>query len=684
MLKNNINSEENNDEKCHLTEGCGCKCHHSHHDDHGHDNDHDHCHHDEDGCSCGHCHGEHKRVSLWVILRYSIGGIAVIAAFLPFIPQPIRIILALVAYAVFGIEVWKDMIVGFTKRRIFTEFTLMSVASLGAFLIGEYADGAAIVYLYSLGELLSDSIYSRSKRNISELLEIAPEFATVLRDGQSVRIPPHEVRVGELMVVGVGERVALDGIVISGHADADTSSVTGESAPLDLYEGISCPSGAVVLNGCVTLKAVADYDNSVVSKLTRAVEEASERKAKAEKKISRFARVFTPAAFGVSIVIALVGGLISQDAITWIRAGIAVLVVSCPCALVLSVPLTYFAGIGAAAGKGIIFRGGEVMDALCRVRAVAFDKTGTVTESDIRPCGVDVYGDADREEFISLARDVLGFSSHGTAISFCKAYPLPMKHKIENVEIIGGRGVVCEADGKRTLFGNAALMRENGIDAADSKTTAIFGARDGRLLGRIDFKAQIKKNAKETVSDLRKKGIERIAIISGDVERAVADTCGEAGIDEFHHSVTPHGKAELFEKIMEEEKKKHKGCTVAYCGDGLNDSAVIAMADVGVAMGKSGAALTVESADIVLMDDNIERLSDAIAVSKRTSVIATQNIVISIGIKAAVVIAGIVLSVLGKNIPLEIAVAADVGASLLAVLNAVRAFERKKNNEKGR
>ncbi len=657
----------NHDHRDHESETCSCGHHHDNEEDD-----------DGCGCGCGHDHSEKKSSKTSTILRYVLGALPIIAAFLPFIPTPVRIILAVIAYAFFGYEVWRNMIKGFCRKQIFTEFTLMCVASVGAFAIGEYADAAAVVYLYSLGEMLSDSAYTRSRENISELLKIAPEYATAVRDGSTVRVAPKDVRVGEELIATVGERVPLDSIVLDGNADADTSSVTGEAVPLALYSGVSCPSGAVILNGSVRLRATADYENSVVAKLTRAVKEASKRKAKAEKKITGFARVFTPLAFCVAAVIAIVGSLVTKDIATWLKAGLTVLVVSCPCSLVLSVPLTYFAGIGAAASRGIVFKGGEVMDSLVKVGAVAFDKTGTLTEANISFGGAEVFGDVDKEEFLSLARDVLAFSPHAAAVSFCRSYRATATHKIENAENIGGRGIVCIADGKRTLFGNGALMRENGIEVEDSKTTAIFGATDGKLLGRLDFISKLKYNTRDTVDMLKAQGIERLAVISGDGEYSVKTACAEAGIGECYFSVTPDKKAELLDKIKREESQKKKKGTVVYCGDGLNDSAVIAMADVGVAMGDSGAALTAESADIVLMDDNIGKLCEAMAISKRVSRIATQNIVISLGIKIAVLLAGVVLSALGHSVPLELAIVADVGAAVIAVLNAMRASKRVK------
>jgi len=666
----------------HHEDGCCCGHDHDHHHEDGCCCGHDHDHHHEDGCCCGHDHGSDKGIGARTILKYILGSLPIIAAFIPVIPLPVRVVLAVAAYLVFGFDVWKDMIRGFGRKKIFTEFTLMCVASVGAFAIGEFADAAAVMYLYSLGEMLSDSAYSKSKKNISDLLAIKPEYATVIRDGKSMRVSPEDVEVGETLIAVSGERIPIDSVVIEGNADADTSSVTGESVPLALYSGVSCPSGSVVIKGTVTLRAVSDYDNSVVAGLTRAVNEASRRKATAEKKIARFAGIFTPIAFLVAFAVALVGSLVTRDVLTWIKAGLIVLVVSCPCSLVISVPLTYFAGIGSAATCGIVFKGGEVMDSLKRIKAVVFDKTGTLTESGLSFVGAEVYGNTNTEDFLDLAQDVLTYSPHAAAVAFCDQHRSASVYKIENAENVAGRGISCLADGKTALFGNGAFMRENGIQAEDSKGSAIYGALDGVLIGRLDFSAALKKSSAEAVTALKKKGMSRIAVISGDGEDAVKNTCAYAGIDEFYWSVTPSGKSLLFDRIQSEVKGENRDATVAFCGDGLNDSAVIAMADVGVAMGDSGAALTAESADVVLMDGDPMSLCRAIDISKRTSRIATQNIIISLGIKIAVFTVGVIASATGAfELPLEVAIVADVGAAVITVLNSLRATYRRCKNE---
>ncbi len=562
------------------------------------------------------------------------------------------------------------MIKGFRHGKIFTEFTLMCIATLGAFAIGEYADAAALMFLYSLGESVSHGAYERSERSISELMKIAPEHARVLREGAAVEVSPSEVQVGEVLIINAGERVPLDCVVLSGGAEADTSAVTGESAPLSLFVGVECPSGALIENGSVSVRAVREYKLSVVARLYEAVERASKSRSSAEKKITRFAAVFTPVAFAVAVLVFAVGVLATGDIYSYLKAGIMVLVVSCPCSLVLSVPLTYFAGMGKAAANGIIFRGGEIMDRAARIDTVAFDKTGTLTEASPEFDGVQMYSDMPKEDFLEIAAAVLSHSPHVLAGAFCKGRTLAKEHTVEDIEILVGKGIVCTLDKKQAVFGNARLLEEMGFWAPSVGGTCIFGAYDGNILGALMFSAHTKEGARQALSELLSLGVKRMSLISGDNELAVRTTCDELGISEYRFGMSPDAKLDAFEELRSRGGGEQ---VAAYCGDGLNDSAVIASADVGIAMGSCGSALTVESADVVLMDDNLLKLPLAIKISRRTEKIANANIALSLGIKLGVVLLGVLLAVLGKNIPIELAIVADVGAAVVTVLNAARA-----------
>ena len=663
---------ENEHEHCHCQgeheeEHEHCHCHDHHHDDHDHSDCGCGC-----GCGCGHDHDGGEGWSAKKIAGYVIGGIVGALGFMPFLPLPARLAASLAVYVFFGFSVFREMIEGFREGRIFTEFTLMCGATLGAFCIGEFADGAAVMLLYSLGESISGSAYSRSKRNISELLEVTPEYASALREGGVVRTSPRDVAVGETVIVVAGERIPLDGEVILGEGRADTSSVTGEAAPLELYPGVRILSGSILKEGSVRIRVECEYKDSAVAKLSEAVAEAEKRASPTEKKISRFAGVFTPIAFGVAAAVALIGSLVTGEAALWIRTGLSVLVISCPCSLVLSVPLTYFAGIGAGAKRGLIFKGGEVIDGMRRMSAIAFDKTGTLTSSEISFDGVSLLGDMPREDFLQLSYDVLVNSPHGAAVAFCDAVALGVSRKALRTEVIGGRGVVVSFEASEAVFGNAALMRERGADVADSETTAIFGMLDGVLLGRLDFSSRPKEGAREVAERLKASGC-RVALISGDTEGAVRQGAAKLGIEEYYGGLTPSEKLERFESIYNEEKAKGSWRSVAFCGDGLNDSASVVRADVGIAMGKRGSALTVSSADLVIMDDSPAKIWEAKKLARRISGIADSNIAISLGIKLAVLCGGIAMAALGMGIPMELAVVADVGAAVITVLNALRA-----------
>ena len=648
------------------------ECCHSHCDDH-HEHHHEH-HHESGCCCCGHDH-EHEEMSVEnkkiIILKYVFGAIAVIVGFLSFIPFYIPLIAAVAACVLFGIEVYADMLKGFAEKKIFTEFTLMCVATVGAFIIGEYADAAALMYLYALGESISSSAYSRSKKDISRMIKLSPEYATVIREGTCVTVSPQDVNVGDVIIVRVGERIPLDGTVMSGGGYADASSVTGESAPISLYEGIFCPSGAVLTEGTVNITVKNAYQDSVAVKMQMAVEEAAKRRSSAEKKIGRFAAVFTPIAFAVAAGVFILGSLFSGDVLEWARAAIIVLVVSCPCSMVLSVPLAYFAGIGNAATHGILLRGGEIMDRVAKLSGVVFDKTGTITRSHMSFSGIKLYSDMTEEEFLSLAKSVLIHSSHTVAASFCRECDVLPSKTVCDVINIAGKGMICKVENREVLFGNSKLMADHGIPTDESEGTCIYGAVEGVLQGRIDFSSHLKDNVRETVESLRAHRVDRLAVISGDVHQAVRSACEDAGIEEYYYSCTPDEKLDKLSRIMDEQK--HIGGYTAFCGDGLNDSAAIAASDVGIAMGACGSALTVENADVVLMDDDPGKIITAIKISRRTEHIANMNIALALGIKIGVLLVGVVLAYFNIDIPMGFAIIADVGAAVITVFNSLRA-----------
>lgn len=663
----------------HAEHECCCGgCHHEHHghEHHVHEHHHGHCHHDHDhdgeGCCCeeGTEHLDAKKIFLYII-----GAVVLICAFLPLLPDVIRWICAGAVYLAFGWAVWREMLEGFMHKQVFTEFTLMCAASIGAVILLEYADAAAVMYLYSLGETISGLAGGRARRNIAELISITPDHVTVLRDRAPVICLPSEVHVGETILVRAGERIPLDGVVRAGSGMADTSSVTGEQLPAELMAGGRCLSGSVLISGSVEIEVTHDDRTSVAAQLKAAVEEASHRKAVREKKIRRFAAIVTPAAFVIALLVFAIGAILSGDVAEWFRRGLTILVCSCPCSLILSVPLTYFAGIGSAAGQGIVFRGGEVVDGVAAIETILFDKTGTLTEAGLHYEGMKLGTDValDEDEVRCVAYSLLLHSPHVAAKTFClSAESCTKSYEVTDIENVAGRGIRGRLNGKVILSGNAAMMAEAGIAVPAFEGTVIYVAMGGNHLGTLMFSSYIKENAAETVADLRRNGVRRMALLSGDAESAVSEVAGAVGLSEYYAERMPAEKLQVFEWICREQKEKSRG-TVAFCGDGLNDSAVIAASDVGIAMGRGGSAVTVEAADLVLMDDSPKKIVTAMRLARRTVRIANQNIAVSLGLKIGIAV--VCVAVLPS---MELALVADVGAAVITVLNAMRAGKTNK------
>ena len=673
MKHNDKKSGHHTECSCHAHSGCGHQGHdhsHDHHHHHKHDHDHHGHHHEHGGCCC---EEGIERLELKKLFLYIIGALVLVLSFLPVLPDVVRWICAGAVYAVFGYSVWREMVEGIARGHIFTEFTLMCVASVGAVILLEYADAAAVMYLYSLGETVSGLAGGRARRNIAELIAITPERVTVLKNGAAMTYEPEDVHVGDLVLVRAGERIPLDGIVRAGDGLADTSSVTGEQMPVELITDTRCLSGSVLISGSVEMEVTHDYQNSVASQLKAAVEEASERKAVREKKIARLASVVTPVAFGVALAIFGIGSLITGNAVEWLRRGLVILVCSCPCSLLLSIPLTYFAGIGSAAGQGIVFRGGEVVDSVAQMKTILFDKTGTLTEPVLCYEQLTISHTAmmEQDEIERIAYALLLHSPHVAAQTFCRSVSVTVDiPAIEKVENIPGRGMRGWIGNRMVLAGNVAMLTEAGISVCETGVTSIHLAMGDRYLGALTFSSHIKKDAAETVQALRRCGVHRMALISGDAEGTVREVAQAVGLDEYYAERMPAEKLSVFEEIYRDEKEHSRG-SVAFCGDGLNDSAVIAASDVGFAMGRGGSAVTVEAADVVLMDDDPGKIVLAMQLSRRIVRIANQNIVISLGLKIGIAVICVAL------VPsMEIALIADVGAAVITVFNAMRAGKR--------
>lgn len=670
--KNHSKHTDKNDNKCccaHGTEhGEKCDClHHEHGEDHGCNSD----------CGCGCAHEHEEKIGAKQIFIYALGAIVLLLAFLgefEHLNKYIAIACAAAAYVFFAKDVWVGAFRDLSRKKIFTEFTLMCVATLGAVALGEFADAAAVMYLYSLGEAVSGEAYNRSKRNISELIEITEENVTVVKDGRARTVSASEANVGDIISVRVGDRIALDGVVVEGEGFADTAPITGESAPRELTVGSKCLSGFTLLSGAIYIKVEEKYENSTASKLKSAVERASKQKASREKKITRFAAVFTPMAFCVSLAVLFLLWLVKGDFISAFRSALVVLVASCPCSLVLSVPLAYFSGIGRAAKRGIIFRGGQTIDNAAELGALVLDKTGTLTSASPSFVGVIIAENSpiSKSQLLDISKAALIKSPHASARSFCEKYTEKALYRVDEVKNIGGMGLVCRVNGKMAAFGNKKLMSELGLKVPRIDNSVIYVAVGGVYCGALVFDSQLKKNALSSVSALRGNGIDRVVIMSGDNEAAVRGVADKISVSEFYYELKPDEKLAKLEYIYKEEKRSKPSRTVGFCGDGLNDSAAIARADVGIAMG-SGSALTVESADVVIVDDDLGRLGDMMAVAKGTVSIVNQNIAISLGVKIAVILLGVMW-----RPSLELAVIADVGTAVVTVFNAMRAGKIKK------
>lgn len=583
-------------------------------------------------------------------------------AFIPPVNFWVRTVCALIVYVFFGADVIIETVKDLKNKEFFTEHIMMSAATLGAIAIGEFADAAAVMLFYSLGEYLCDKAYDRSKDRIDELMEKTPEYANVLRDGETVRVRPDEVKAGEHIVVMAGEHIPLDGIIEEGSATADTSAITGESVPYSLDEGDRCISGSVCLDGKLVIRVESEYSGSVVSRISNIVKEAENNKSKGESFISKLAKIFTPAAFSAALLTIIIGWLATGNPLYSVRTALVILVISCPCALILSVPLAYYSGIGEASANGIVFKGGNVIEQAASAETFVFDKTGTITTGNMTIAEFGIKSFAD--EVKAAAKS----SNHPLCRAIAASYPTG--NIAENVSEIAGKGIVCDVNGKKVVCGSLRLLSENGVDISvipeeDKQGTSVYAALNGEYVGRVAFSDRVKDNAAKAIGRLRESGAKRIVILSGDKPDAVEKSAKESGITEYYASLLPEDKLKILEEIIAEESKH--GRKVAYCGDGINDAAAIARADVGVAMGGSGAMASVERADIAIMNDSLETLFDAFSAARKTRRIAVENTVMTLGVKLIILIIGIFFTP-----SMELAVIADTGVALPAVINAVR------------
>ena len=599
-------------------------------------------------------------------VRIAVSAI-VFAAGLIFRESAYALWIFLAAYFIIGLDVLITAGKNIIRGRAFDECFLMAVASLGAFCIGEYPEGVAVMILYQLGETLQDCAVRRSRKSVSSLMDIRPDIASVKRGAEVEQVPPETVETGDIIVVRAGENIPLDGVIVSGSTTADTSALTGESVPAQLTEGDEVMSGCVNLSGLIEVRVTKPFGESTVSKILEMVENASAKKARTEQFITRFARWYTPCVVIAALLLAIVPTIVSGYDQRYIYSALSFLVVSCPCALVISVPLSFFGGIGGASAKGILIKGGVTMEQLADCGTVVFDKTGTLTDGTFDITEI-IPVNCSEEELLKLAAAAEQASNHPAAAAVMRRFGgTPEKAEITE---LAGRGVKAVIGGRTILAGNKKLMDENGvaeIPTVEAAGTLIFVAENGVYKGVVVISDKIKADAEKTVSELKKAGI-RTVMLTGDRQSAADVTAKKLGLDEWHAELLPDGKVKAVEDIIEKNSLKKKKSKTVFVGDGINDAPVLMRADAGVAMGGIGSDAAIEAADAVIMTDEPSKLIEAIRISKKTKGIAVQNIAFSLAVKAAVLI----LSALGLT-TMWAAVFADVGVCLIAVANALRA-----------
>ena len=600
---------------------------------------------------------------------YAIGMALTVFAKLPTLAE---LAFLIVAYVILGWDVVWQAVKNITRGQVFDEHFLMSVSTIGAFAIGEYPEAVAVMLFYQVGEFFQSLAVKRSRKSISDLMDICPDSATVERNGVLQVVSPESVAVGEIIVVKPGEKIPLDGIVVDGESMLDTKALTGESVPRSIRKGDEALSGCINQSGLLTLKVTKSFGESTVSKIIDLVENASARKAPTENFITTFARYYTPVVVGMAAVLAIIPPLVLGGGWSeWLRRGFVFLIVSCPCALVISIPLTFFGGIGAASKRGVLVKGSNYLEALNKVSVVVFDKTGTLTKGVFEVANIIPAAGYQKEQVLEYAAQAESYSNHPIAKSILATYGKPIDQKqFSGFEEISGHGISVMVQGKKVLAGNNKLMESEKIAyaACDAAGTKFYVAADGSYVGCILIADEVKPDSKCAIAELKKIGVEKTVMLTGDDERIGKSVADELGLDAYYAQLLPDQKVEKLEML---DKQKRQGSKLAFVGDGINDAPVLARADVGIAMGGLGSDAAIEAADVVLMTDEPSKLVEAIDVAKATKRIVMQNIVIALGIKSVF----LVLGALGMAGMWE-AVFGDVGVTIIAVLNAMRILKK--------
>lgn len=615
-----------------------------------------------------------------VLVRIIISAVLVIGLqFIPVNDPYIRLTLFMIPYLIIGYDILKKAILGIVHGEVFDENFLMAVATVGAIALGEYLEGTAVMLFYQIGELFQSYAVGKSRKNITALMDIRPDYANVEKDGELIQVDPDEVGVGTVIIVQPGEKIPIDGVIVEGASSLNTSALTGESLPREAAEGDEVISGCVNMSGVLRVRTTKEFGESTVSKILDLVENSSMKKSRSENFITRFARYYTPAvcigALALALLPPVINLLIGNPAnwSQWLIRALTTLVISCPCALVISIPLSFFGGIGGASAKGILVKGSNYLEALSQTAYVVCDKTGTLTKGVFEVSELEPAEGISREELLEIAAYAENYSNHPISKSLKEAYGKPIdSSRVSDVQEVSGHGVTALVDGRKVAAGNVKLMKQMQITyrTPEKTGTEVHVAVDGTYAGYILISDVVKPNAKSAVAGLKAAGVKQVVMLTGDAKNVAESVAQELGVDVVKSELLPADKVTEVEKLLEQKGKKEK---LAFVGDGINDAPVLSRVDLGIAMGALGADAAIEAADIVLMDDNPEKIATAIGISRKTLRIVHQNIVFALAVKFICLALGAV-----GTLNMWWAIFADVGVMIIAVLNATRALRYKK------
>lgn len=644
---------------------------------------HDECeiHEHGDGCGCGHDHAHEELNKKDFIFKVIVGGVLLVAGYIlnelaergiADIPSFVYLICFIISYLIVGFSILREAVEGIMHKDIFNENFLMGIASIGAFAVGEYVEGCAVMFLFTIGEFLQSLAVQRSRKSIKNMLELKPQEVKVLRDGREITLSPEDVKIGDIMVIRPGEKLDIDGKIVEGCAELDMKALTGESIPVSKAPGDEVLAGSVNVDGAIKVEATKEYRDSTVSKILDMLEKAEDKKSNAEHFITRFARIYTPIVCLLALAVILVPPLFfGGEWKDWIFRGLSVLVVSCPCALVISIPLSFFSGIGACSKEGILVKGSNYLEMLAKADTGVFDKTGTITSGKFEYVKCECHNchcsDSQHRELLGIIAACEKYSNHPLAKSISLAFGHYADGKqISDAKNYAGKGVSAVVDGVRYYVGNDKLMKEIGIEFEETKCigTAVYCASETEFKGDIVFADIIKQDSKEAIADLHKMGITHTVMLTGDKEPIAKDIAKKAGIDTVYAKLLPDEKVEKVKELQE------SGKTVFYTGDGINDAPVLAQADLGIAMGGIGSDVAIEASDMVIMGDSLSKIPKGRKIAKKAMTIVRENIIFSLVVKLIIII-GSTLGIFEEN-AMWLAVFGDVGVCLIAVANSMR------------